>query len=107
MCKDHDVLYFEHNNGNNNNNDNNSNNNNSNNNNRNKVAKIFLSRKEGGGGLKSVVDTVKLAILRLERCIITSEKRLLMAARRVDGDYKQHLGMTETVNEFKKRRRNE
>ena len=34
MCKDHDVLYFEHNNGNNNNNDNNSNNNNSNNNNR-------------------------------------------------------------------------
>ena len=103
MCKDHDVFYFEHNNGSNNNN----NNDNNNNNNRPKVAKIFLSRKEGGRGLKSVVDTVELAILRLERCIITSEKELLMAAGRVDGDYKQHLGMTESVNEFKKRRRNE
>ena len=98
MRKDHDVFYFEHNNGSNNNNDNN---------NRPKVAKIFLSRKERGRWLKSVVDTVKLAILRFERYIVTSEKGLLMAARRVDGDYKQHLGMTESVKVFKKRRRNE
>ena len=57
MCKDHNVFYFQHNNDNNNNNNNN--------NNSPKVAKIFLSRKEGGRGLIGVVDTVKLAILGL------------------------------------------
>ena len=56
MCKDHNVFYFQH---------NNDNNNNNNNNNSPKVAKIFLSRKEGGRGLIGVVDTVKLAILGL------------------------------------------
>ena len=70
------------------------------------VARIYSSRK-GGRGLISVKDTVKLAILRLERYVFTSEKGLLIAARRVDGDYEQHLGMIETVKEFKEGRRNE
>ena len=48
------------------------------------VARIYLSRKEGGRGLISVEDTVKLAILGLERYLLTGEKGLLIAARRVD-----------------------
>ena len=71
------------------------------------VARIYLSRKEGGRGLISVEDTVKLAILGLERYVLTSGEGLLISARRVDGDYEQHLGMTESVKEFKERRRNE
>ena len=43
------------------------------------VARIYLSRKEGGRGLISAEDTLKLAILDLEG--------LLTAAGRVDGDY--------------------
>ena len=61
------------------------------------VARIYLSRKKGGRGLIRVEDTVKLALLGLERCILTSEEGLLIAARRVDGDYEQHLGMIESV----------
>ena len=57
------------------------------------LARIYLSRKEGGRGLISVEDTVKLDILGLERYVLTSEEGLLIAARRVDGDYEQHLGM--------------
>ena len=71
------------------------------------VARIYLSRKEGRRGLTSVEDTVRLAILGLERYVLTSEEGLLVAARRVDGDYEQHLGMIESVKEFKERRRNE
>ena len=71
------------------------------------VAKIYLSRKKGGRGLISVEDTVRLAILGLERYVLTSEEGLFIAARRVDGDYEQHLEMTATVKEFKERRRNE
>ena len=71
------------------------------------AASIYLSRKEGGRGLISVEDTVKLAVLGLERYILASEEGLLIAARRVDGDYEQHLGMIEGVTEFKERRRNE
>ena len=56
------------------------------------VARLYLSRKEGGRGLISVEGTVKLAILGLERYVLTSEGGLLIAARRVDGDYEQHLG---------------
>ena len=59
------------------------------------VAKIYLSGKEGGRGLISVEDTVKLAILGIERYVLTSEGGLLIAARRVDGDYEQHLRMIE------------
>ena len=51
------------------------------------IARIYLSRKEGGRGLISVEDTVKLAILVLERYVLTSEEGLLIAGRRVDGDY--------------------
>ena len=69
-------------------------------------AKIYLSRK-GGRGLIIVEDTVKLAILGLERYVLTSEEVLLIAARRVDGDYEQHLGIIKSVKEFKEKRRNE
>ena len=74
---------------------------------KNDIARIYLSRKEGGRGLISVEDTVKLAILGLERYALTTEEGLLIAARRVDGDYEQHLGMIESVKEFKESRRNE
>ena len=60
------------------------------------VARIYLSRKEGGRGLISVEDIAKLAILGLERYALTIEEVLLIAARKVDGDYEQHLGMTES-----------
>ena len=36
------------------------------------VARIYLSRKEGGRGLINVEDTVKLAILGLEKYVLTS-----------------------------------
>ena len=49
----------------------------------------------------------KLAILWLEKYILISEEGLLIAARRVDGDYEQHLRNIESVKEFKERRRNE
>ena len=71
------------------------------------VARTSLSRKERGRGLISVEETVNLAILGLERYVLTSEEGLLIAARRVDGDYEQHLGMIESVEEFEERRRNE
>ena len=71
------------------------------------VARIYLSRKEGGRGLVSVEDTVKLAILGLGRYVLKSEEGLLIAAGRVDGDYEQHLVMIESVKEFMERRRNE
>ena len=41
------------------------------------VARIYLSRKEGGRGLLSVEDTIKLAILGLEKYVLTSEKDCL------------------------------
>ena len=71
------------------------------------IARIYLSRKEGGRGLISVEDTVKLAILRFERYVLISVEQLLIAARRLNGNYEQHLGMIESVKEFKERRRNE
>ena len=71
------------------------------------VAKIYVSRTEGGRGLISVENTVKWAILGLERYVLTSEEGLLIEARRVDGDYEQDLGMIESVKEFKERRRKE
>ena len=59
------------------------------------VSSFYLSRKEGGRALINVEDTVKLAVLGLERYILTSDEGqgLLRAARRVDGDYEQHLEM--------------
>ena len=71
------------------------------------VARIFLSWKEGGRGLISVEDAVKLVILGLERYVLASEKRLLIAARRVDGDYEQQLEIIESVKKFRERRKNE
>ena len=61
------------------------------------VDRIYLSRKEGRRGLISVEDKLKMAILGLERYVLTSEEKLLIAARRVDGDYEQHPGMIESV----------
>ena len=76
----------------------------------NSITKILycLSRLYRGliRGLISVEDTVKLAILGLERYVLTSEEGMLIAARRVDVDYEQHLRMIESVKEFKERRRN-
>ena len=54
-----------------------------------------------------MLKAVKWAILGLQRYALTSEEGLLVAARRVDEDYEQHLGMIESVKEFKERRRNE
>ena len=72
------------------------------------IARIYLSRKEGGRELISVKDTTKLANLGLERYVLlTSDEGPLIAARRVHGDYEQHLGMTESVKEFKEKRRNQ
>ena len=68
--------------------------------------RIYLSRKEGGRRQK-VLKTVKWAILQLERYVLTSEEGQLIAARRMDGDYEQYLGMAESGKEFKERRRNE
>ena len=59
------------------------------------VVSIYLSRKERGRVLLSVEDSAKLPILGLEKYVLTSEEVLLIAARRVDGDYEQHLGVIE------------
>ena len=48
-----------------------------------------------------------MVILGLVRYVLASEEGLLIAARRVHGDYEQHPGMIESVKEFKRRRRNE
>ena len=71
------------------------------------ISRIYLSRKEGGRGLRSVEDTAKLTIPGLQRYVLTSNEGLLIAARKVDGNYEQHLGMIEGVKKFKERRRNE
>ena len=53
-----------------------------------------------------MLKTVKLAVLGLERYVLTSEDGFLIAATTVDGDYEQNMGMTESVKEFNERRRN-
>ena len=59
------------------------------------VVSIYLSRKERVRVLISVEDSAKLPILGLEKYVLTSAEVLLIAARRVDGDYEQHLGVIE------------
>ena len=44
-----------------------------------------------------MLKTVKLAILGIRKYILTSEEGLLAAARRVERDYEQHLGMIASV----------
>ena len=61
------------------------------------IARIVSSRIEGRGGLISVEGTVKLTILGLEKYVLTSEEGLLIAGRRVDGDYEKHLEVIESV----------
>ena len=48
-----------------------------------------------------------MAILGLDRYVLKCVEGLLIASKRVDGDYEQHLEMIESVKEFKERRRNE
>ena len=60
------------------------------------VVSVYLSRKERGRVLISVEDSAKLPILGLEKYVLKSEEVLLRAARRVDGDYEQHLGVIES-----------
>ena len=62
------------------------------------VARIYLFCKEDGRGLRSVEDTLKSAILGLERYVLKSQEGLLIAGRRVNGDHEQHLGMIASVN---------
>ena len=50
---------------------------------------------------------LRLAVLGLERYILTSKYVLLITVRRVDGDYEQHLEIIESVKAFKERRINE
>ena len=42
------------------------------------IARIYLSRKGGGGGPIGVKDTVKLSIVWLDRHVLTSEEGLLI-----------------------------
>ena len=67
------------------------------------LARIYSSRKKGGRLISVVEDIVKLAIPGLKRYILTSEEELL-AARRISGDYKQNLGIIESVKEFKEKK---
>ena len=69
------------------------------------LARIYLSGKEEGRGLITVEDTVTMAILKLERYVLTSEESLLIAAGKMDRDYEQHLRVIESGKEFKERRR--
>ena len=46
-----------------------------------------------------------MVILEFERYILKKEEGLLIADRKVDGDYEQHLGVIESVKEFKERNR--
>ena len=48
-----------------------------------------------------------MPIIRFKRYVLTSKKGLLIASRRLDGDYEQHLEMIQSVKKFKERRRNE
>ena len=50
------------------------------------VARIYLSRKEGGRELISVKETVKQANLWLERYVLASDEGMLIGARRLDGE---------------------
>ena len=54
------------------------------------IARIYLSRKNGERGLTSVEDTVKLAILGLERYVLTSEEGLLIAATTTDKTFEKN-----------------
>ena len=54
------------------------------------IARIYLSRKNGERGLTSVEDTVKLAILGLERYVLTSEEGLLIAATTTDKAFEKN-----------------
>ena len=62
---------------------------------------FYLEKREG----EDKKNTVKLAIVGLERYVLTSEEGLPIAARRGDRDCEQNLGMIEGLKDFKERRR--
>ena len=49
------------------------------------IYRLYLPRTEGGGGLVSATDAVKIPIVGLERYVRDSTKSLIIAARNVDG----------------------
>ena len=51
------------------------------------VDRLYIPRKEGGKGLMSIEDCVKLAIRCLEVCVHGSDERLIQATRgdKIDG----------------------
>ena len=64
------------------------------------VERIYIPRNEGGRGLLNVEETINAAILCLVEYVVDSTKRVLSAARNIEG-------VTETAKGFKKRKNNE
>ena len=65
------------------------------------VDRLYLPRKEGGRGLISVEDTVEQAVVDLESYVKNSTESLLVAARKVNGDF----GDVESTAEVKQRKK--
>ena len=68
---------------------------------RDSVARLYISRKEGGRGLMSVEDCVDIAALGLEKYINESTERIISATKRNDGKE------IESVTSYKARRKQE
>ena len=66
------------------------------------VDRLYIPRKEGGGGLISIEDCVELAIRGLEVYVNGSEERLIQAAR---GDKIDGLEVASILKKLKKERR--
>ena len=66
---------------------------------RDSVAKLYLSRKEGGTSLLSVEDCVDQAVLGLENYVSRNEDRILVAGR-IGNEIDR-----EGVEDFKKRKK--
>ena len=64
------------------------------------VDRIYLPRNDGGRGLLSVEYTINTTNLGLEEHVVRSDERILSAARNIDE-------VTETAQDFKKRKKNE
>ena len=66
------------------------------------VDRLYISRKEGGGGLISIEDCVELAIRDLEVHVRGSEERLIQAAR---GDKIDYLAAASVLKRSMKEKR--
>ena len=69
------------------------------------VDHLFIPRKEGGGGLQGVKETVNLTNLGLENYVKESRERLLTATRSVDIDFIEPI--RETTIEAKEQEKEE